>query len=83
MSGYHASSFCIENLQCSSIESVRTLLCLPDTDNPQLAVLRQRPDEMKSDALARRSMEVQPVHDGNIDEIMRGQASIPFGFEIV
>src|SRR5271165_4617845 len=46
------SAFSIEHVQRPLIEAVRALLRLPDANDPELAVLRQRPDQMKGDAFA-------------------------------
>ena len=38
---------------------------------------------MEGNTFTRRGVEVQPVHDGNVYQIVRGQAPISFRFEVV
>jgi hypothetical protein len=70
------TAFLVENLYRPPIKGIGSVWRPAYANNSELAKFGQRPNQMESNALACRGVEMQAVDDGNVDQIIWGKASI-------
>lgn len=81
--GNTGSAFSVENLYRPPIECIGTFWRSAYANNSELAKFGQRPNQMESNPLACRGVEMQAVHDGDVDQIVWGEAPISLRFKVI
>ena len=56
-----SNAFLIEDLSCPAIQGLSSLVRGPDAQHTKFTELRQRPNQMKDNALLAGTIEVEPV----------------------
>src|SRR5918997_7188285 len=73
----------VEYLYGVSVELLGFLVAVADADGAELAVLREGADEVEDDALLAGGIEVEAVVDGDVYEVVGGEALVVGALEVV